>query len=474
MDEKWLHEIDRKLSGHEATPPDGLWEGIERALKQHQTATGVMMSQTATSLPKRQAAGETEVWTGKPVRRMSLQGRWWAAAAAVLLLLVAGGSVLLTLSPQGEDTLPAVTSPMAASTASAGEGNTSASSSPAGETTDGVAPSARHSASLLARAEEFNPGETFPGEGEKKGQEVTPSDIMIEEPLSGAEVSPQAPADTPTAGEGNTTAAGREETAAVRRGHSKGIPFHSSSPTTQRSQGRHRGRPSFTLMASNMLGAGSSQPAGGQVVYGPTLSYGDAASLPMLFKNGYGSFNNQHIAHEGERVFEGKTRHHQPVRVGMTLSWPLTQRLSLETGLCYSYLSSDFSSGYESSYHQTHQRLQYLGLPLRFSYTLYSTSHWQFYASGGGMVEQCVAGRLSTERVDGGDAVTVHRESMREKRPQWSVQAAAGVHYGLTRTVGFYAEPGLGYYFDNHSPVVNIYKEHPLSFTLSLGLRLGF
>ena len=38
--------------------------------------------------------------------------------------------------------------------------------------------------------------------------------------------------------------------------------------------------------------------------------------------------------------------------------------------------------------------------------------------------------------------------------------------------VGLYAEPGLNYYFDNGSPVENVFKSRPLNFNLTLGLRL--
>jgi len=39
--------------------------------------------------------------------------------------------------------------------------------------------------------------------------------------------------------------------------------------------------------------------------------------------------------------------------------------------------------------------------------------------------------------------------------------------------LSLYAEPGLGYWFDNGSDIPTYYQDKPLSFSLSLGLRLN-
>ena len=41
--------------------------------------------------------------------------------------------------------------------------------------------------------------------------------------------------------------------------------------------------------------------------------------------------------------YEERQHHHRPVSFGLTLSYPLTERLSLTTGLVYTKLSSDFT-----------------------------------------------------------------------------------------------------------------------------------
>ena len=43
----------------------------------------------------------------------------------------------------------------------------------------------------------------------------------------------------------------------------------------------------------------------------------------------------------------------------------------------------------------------------------------------------------------------------------------------LTNFFSLYAEPGIGYYFNDGSSTPTIYKDHPLNFNLSLGIRFN-
>jgi hypothetical protein len=72
------------------------------------------------------------------------------------------------------------------------------------------------------------------------------------------------------------------------------------------------------------------------------------------------------------------------------------------------------------------------------------------YLSGGLMLEKC----------------------LNDKPWQWSVNAAAGMEYILTREIGVYLEPSLGYYFDDDSSLEHYYKEHPWAPSFEFGLRL--
>lgn len=82
-------------------------------------------------------------------------------------------------------------------------------------------------------------------------------------------------------------------------------------------------------------------------------------------------------------------------------------------------------------------------------------------------MEKLVKGTVSSENGLSGN----HDEKVRESRPQFSAKAALGGAYHFTSSLSVYAEPGVSYYFNNHSSVINVYKDRPTSFSLNVGLR---
>ncbi len=160
-----------------------------------------------------------------------------------------------------------------------------------------------------------------------------------------------------------------------------------------------------------------------------------------------------------------KMRHQMPVRIGLSLSYSLSRRLSVETGISYSRLHSDYSKD-DYSYDQT---LHYVGIPFRVACKVWSYRRLSFYAAGGGMVEKCVDGSGREEYSDG--KTPVLRYPLKEKSLQWSLNATAGLQYSLSKAVGIYVEPGISHYFDNGSTLSNIYKDSPTRFNLQFGLR---
>ena len=62
-------------------------------------------------------------------------------------------------------------------------------------------------------------------------------------------------------------------------------------------------------------------------------------------------------------------------------------------------------------------------------------------------------------------------ESVDVDRLQWSVSGAVGFQYNFIDRLGVYVEPGVGYYFDDGSNVLTIYKDKPFNFNFQVGLR---
>lgn len=166
-----------------------------------------------------------------------------------------------------------------------------------------------------------------------------------------------------------------------------------------------------------------------------------------------------------------KVKHRQPVRIGLSLNYSLNKTFSIETGLNYSLLVSDLKSGTDKSHYNTKQTLHYIGIPLNLNADIFRFGRGRVYVSAGGMVEKCVYGSSRTEYIftDGHQKGDV--QNLTIKPLQWSVNAAAGLSYGITDLLGIYIEPGVSYYFNNKNYIETVYNERPLNFSFKVGLR---
>ena len=166
---------------------------------------------------------------------------------------------------------------------------------------------------------------------------------------------------------------------------------------------------------------------------------------------------------------EERVSHRQPIRFGLTLCYRLNDQWSIESGLVYTRLSSDYTYLLAGTpYAQGEQQLSYIGIPLKVNYQLWNNRHFGVYVAAGGMMEKMIKGTHQT--TENGQEQTTDVSI----RPlQFSVNGAIGMEYHLTNLTSIYAEPGVGYYFDNGSDVPTYYQEKPFSFNLNVGLRFS-
>ena len=168
-------------------------------------------------------------------------------------------------------------------------------------------------------------------------------------------------------------------------------------------------------------------------------------------------------------VVQEYAEHHLPIRLGLSFRYQLTQKWSVETGLTYTYLSSDIKRKVAANpfLFQIEQKLHYVGIPVNAEYLLLENKHFNVYASAGTMVEKMVRGRRNDEYNGQSEKVSIHPL-------QFSLNCAAGAEWKMNRLLSIYAEPGLTYHFDNHSQVPTYYQDKPLGFNLNLGVRIDF
>ena len=165
--------------------------------------------------------------------------------------------------------------------------------------------------------------------------------------------------------------------------------------------------------------------------------------------NGPGEMTNSGDVQGSYTLTDYVSKHHLPVRFGVSMDYKLSPRLTLLSGVSYTYLYSQFSlSLYPESV--TDQKLHYLGIPLGLAWRFWSSHRFQLYVSGGAAVEKC----------------------LNDSPWQWSVHASAGAEYVISPQFGIYAQPSLGYYFDDGTSLEHYYKKHPLAPSLEFGLRM--
>lgn len=230
------------------------------------------------------------------------------------------------------------------------------------------------------------------------------------------------------------------------------------------SRGRHEGAAArWTLSTSATTGMGASSVTNSTATYVEAVGPDDViwADNPQL---GIGIFN------QGKSV-KTEYKHRLPVRVGLNVAYRLTDRLSVESGVSYTRLSSDMKDGTKNNYSSSSQKLDYIGVPLNVKYRAFGYRRLSVYASAGLLTEKCVSGKTTHEYVISGEKKKHETEDVAAKPWQLSVNAALGAQFDVLRNVGVYVEPGVSYYFDDRSSLSTIYKEKPLNFNLNLGVR---
>lgn len=159
-----------------------------------------------------------------------------------------------------------------------------------------------------------------------------------------------------------------------------------------------------------------------------------------------------------------QTKHHyHPMSFGLSVGYNLTPRLTLTTGMVYTYASSDFTSSAAGDDIIETQRLHYIGVPLSVKYKVWGNSAIHTYAIAGCQADINVSAKIQTGNIT---------KDTDKDHIQFSVGGAVGVQYNVIPHLGLYAEPGVRYYIDNKSDTETIFKEKKLNFNLQLGIRV--
>ena len=211
--------------------------------------------------------------------------------------------------------------------------------------------------------------------------------------------------------------------------------------------------------------------------YGTGTSHNsDKMLLPVA--NPYGDYDPEFSGRNiqdspiGTKDRRTRTKHHQPIKLGVSIRYNINNRWSLQTGLNYSRLASDFSYEKRGTEYAVEQKLQYVGIPVNASYSFIKTKRFNVYATAGAEIEKLVKGEanLSTEATSQN---TPTHTTIKEGRPVFSTALSIGGELRISKDVSAYIEPGISHHFNNGSNVENIYKDKPTNFNLNMGVRIN-
>lgn len=422
MKTNWQKDIHDRLGSYEKDAPEGLWEGISRELPK--LNDGVML----THKPQRNAA--FRMW------------RVAGVAAAASVALVIGYNFL------GNDVQDNINIP----TNTTNHHNMLASNKkPIGNEPTGVcAEQATHSADdLLSDQPKLANASTEQPTLASASTETDVKEISSKEENSKKEN-----------GQTEVKQEKREDNRMLRKNQDDALLAYND--VTERSGSTDApSRWSVSTGAMGGLGASGTTTAYGDYLVLSCPGGADTKDSPMLDMS---SVN---------RDVETKTEyeHHLPIRIGLSVAYALTDRLSISSGLTYTRLSSDIKDASRESKYIGEQRLHYVGIPVNVSYKVASSRWISLYGTAGVLAEKCVSGTTDEGYVENNTMKYTNTHDISSKPLQMSVNAGVGILFDFIDNVGIYAEPGLSYYFDDGSALQTIYKEKPLNFNLNVGVR---
>ena len=165
-----------------------------------------------------------------------------------------------------------------------------------------------------------------------------------------------------------------------------------------------------------------------------------------------------------------KTHHSLPLTYSLSLRYQANRRIGLESGIQYTRLNSLFQTGEGINRIDEKQRIDYLGVPLKMSYRIWSGKHVGIYTSAGVTLEIPVKSTVTTEYILNNQPQL--RDSHHPDVPlQWSTGIGIGVQYNITPSISIFAEPGVQYYIPDGSGFETYRTQHPFTITIPAGLR---
>lgn len=241
------------------------------------------------------------------------------------------------------------------------------------------------------------------------------------------------------------------------------LPWEEFSQETRVARKTPQNRVSVGLAASGAASFSQTALIGGGPLFGVGL---DAVSWEDSPKLGLA------VVNQGKDI-ESELRHKVPVRLTLGVSYAITDRLSVVSGLSHTLLLSEYKEGTQQNYKSGEQRVEYVGVPINLKYDFYSSMRLDVYASAGITLDKCIKANRTDDYFLSGENRLKEVISLGEHPFQLSAGAAFGAEYRIYDSLWLFGECGLAYFFNDRSSLEILYKERPLNGTFNLGIRVA-
>ena len=157
-----------------------------------------------------------------------------------------------------------------------------------------------------------------------------------------------------------------------------------------------------------------------------------------------------------------------PISFGIQTQMNINDNVKVGIGINYTLLKSKYDCLINKKFHNIHQTIHYIGVPVNFYFNIANNNNFYVYANLGSSIEKGLRINYKYKSYDR----TYHRG---ESVPglQYSVNAGIGIEYILSKNIGIYIEPNAAYYFKSDIPA-SIRTDQPLQIKAELGVRYHF
>lgn len=461
----WKSQLRSRMEAYGEPEPDGLWESVASSLRQKGVMAGSGVAESASS------SGNLSRDRGH---------LWWYVAPALAMAAVCVGLLLPFSGSESQVTVvpgDMISESIIADKVLEGDAANIAPAKASVPVSDGVSVSDERpvSNSVLASNRVPVSGERPVSDGMSSEEKASAGDVFGGGVLFDvdAAVSPSQ----------ECTVVEQQEPEA-RRGQEFSSEEDFEDPFAEEmdtSSGSKRSRLALGLHLGGVgsySGGSSGSASMADAFVSSTVPFGTNDGTPIkLDSKGKLPYNGV-LMGDTFRSVESEHRFYQPVSVGVEVSYDLGRRFFLGSGLSYTCLVSESSSGSLESRSSLTQTVHLLGVPIKVGYKIIDNPLFELSVAGGGRVDKAIASKTVTRLALNGPEPVKSASNGKAFPLYWSLTASASAAYKLSSLVGLYLEPGLSWHFGSKSDsglaLETVWSGRPLNFQLNAGVRFYF